>query len=251
MRTRGRTRSRCRLIRERVPVRARSSRARARKRCPSRGTSATATPVPAHASSAMACSVSRAWQIRQAWPVASSSSVVAERSRTTAHSSATSPGSLVPSPSTQAHQPALASAIARYQSGISEGGQLAPGDVVPQRPYGPGPACRVEGASLTVHCHISTPLWIRSSPPTSRPPLHPKAGTIAPPFHDPFPEPVQQTGQAGPRGRDRSRMGLRMPAGVVLAATVRHAGHVLISTCRDVVRASARMVRGRPGELAG
>src|SRR6516165_7454134 len=74
----------------------------------------------------MACSVNRAWQIRQARPVASSSSVVSERSRTTAHSSATSPGSLVPSPSTQAHQPTLASAIARYQSGISEGGQLAP-----------------------------------------------------------------------------------------------------------------------------
>src|SRR5262249_32283301 len=45
---------------------------------------------------------------------------------TTAHSAATSPGSFVPSPSTQAHQPALASATARCQSGISEGGQLAP-----------------------------------------------------------------------------------------------------------------------------
>src|SRR5262245_51595297 len=85
-----------------------------------------ATPVPAHASSAIACSVNKAWQIRQARPVARSSSVVAGRSRTTAHSSATSPGSLIPPPSTQAHQPELASAIARYQSGISGGGQRAP-----------------------------------------------------------------------------------------------------------------------------
>ena len=30
----------------------------------------------------------------------------------------------------------------------------APGDVAPQRPYGPGSALRVEGASLTVHGHI-------------------------------------------------------------------------------------------------
>jgi hypothetical protein len=32
---------------------------------------------------------------------------------------------------------------------------------------------------------------------------------------------------------------------VVLAARVRHAGHVLVSACRDVVRASARMVTRR------
>src|SRR5262249_59374383 len=71
-------------------------------------------------------SVRSGWQMGQAGPVASSSSVVAEPSHTTAHSAATSPGSLVPSPSTQPHQPALASAAARCQSGISEGGQLAP-----------------------------------------------------------------------------------------------------------------------------
>ena len=51
--------------------------------------------------------------------------------------------------------------------------------------------------------------------------------------------------------RPDTGVGLRMPAGVVLAAWVRHAGHVLVGACRDVVPASARMVRGRPGELAG
>jgi hypothetical protein len=82
--------------------------------------------VPAHASSAIAWSVNRAWHIRQAQPVARSSIVVAEWSHTTAHSSATSPGNFVPSFSIHAHQPPLASATARYQSGISNGGQLGP-----------------------------------------------------------------------------------------------------------------------------
>src|SRR5262249_4468694 len=161
LRTHGRTRSRCRLIRERVPVRARSSRARARKRAPSGGTSATVTPVPAHASSAMACSVSRAWQTRQARPVASSSSVVAERSRTTAHSSATSPGSLVPSPSTQAHQPALASAIARYQSGISEAGQLAPsgGETANRYASERSRTTSVNAKRSGAHSSSSSPSW--------------------------------------------------------------------------------------------
>jgi len=52
-----------------------------------------------------------------------------------------------------------------------------------------------------------------------------------------------------PDSGDRYPSFCKEPA--VLAARVRRAGHVLVSVCRDVVPGSARMVRGRPGELAG
>src|SRR5262249_40443905 len=166
---------------------------------PSRDIPATVTPVPAHASSAMACSVIRAWQIRQARPVASSSSDVAERSHTTAHSSATSPGSSIPSPSTQALQPALASAIAWGQSDISGGGQLLPSGGETANRYASERArtTSVNATRSGAHSSNSSPsrrpaMSCHSAPMVKAPPARP--GDLPSPSIATFHHPVQRRG---------------------------------------------------------